>query len=93
MNPVNPNLDFILTTLRRVIKDIEERKTNYLSIECLNIVQHLVINMSNKLHIVPSLALAEIKWRHTQEKEIEKQKNIFNMCCRRMVSMIQKQVE
>jgi hypothetical protein len=73
-------LDFLLGRLREVIKDIEEKRANNFSIESLNLIQHILINMSNKSHAVPPLAVADIKWR-------EKQINIFNIfyyCCKRI---------
>ena len=74
------NLDFLLKLLRRVIKDIEEKQANNYSIESLNLIQHILINISDKKHTVPELAIADIKWR-------QKQNNIFNIfyyCCRRI---------
>jgi len=76
-------LDFLLGRLREVIKDIEEKRANNFSIESLNLIQHILINISNKSHAVPPLATEDILWREKQNK----QKNIFNIfyyCCKRI---------
>ena len=66
------DIPFEVKWIRQVIKDIEEKKANNMSIELLNTVQHLLLYKKANPLVVADIC------------RYERLRNLPNTCCRRM---------